>query len=119
MSACCVGGVNIRKNKTLAGAKSGQKGDHNTNLSFSSCSRRSSSSLSLCSRACLRFSARMRVASSGLLVPAMGLAEGTGDTTATSGEVAVFLTGVMDVGGEDVTMAGTTGDPNVQQRNYR
>lgn len=68
----------------------------------------------------------MRVASSGLLVPAMGLAEGTGDTTATqgvewagSGEAAVFLTGVMHVGGEDVTMAGTTGDPNVQQRNYR
>lgn len=68
----------------------------------------------------------MREASSGLLVPAMGLGEGTGDATATqgvewagSGEVAVFLIGVLDVGGEDVTLAGTTGEPNVHQRDYR
>lgn len=65
----------------------------------------------------------MRDASSGSLVPAMGLAEGTGDTTATqgagSGEVAVFPTGVLDIRGEDIAVAGTTGEPNVQQRNYR
>lgn len=67
----------------------------------------------------------MRDASAGLLVPAMGLGEGTGGTTATqgakgagSGEVALFPTGVLDVRGEDVTVAGTTGEPNVQQRNY-
>lgn len=60
----------------------------------------------------------MRDASSGSLVPAMVLAEGAGDTTATqgaegagSGDVVVFRTGVLDVGGEDVTVAGTTGEP--------
>lgn len=98
----------------------------NTDLSFSSCSRRSCSSLSLCSRACRRFSARMRAASSGSLVPAMGLAdgEGAGDAAGTEGaewtgsgegEAAVVVTDVLDAWGEaaaeDSTMAGTTGEP--------
>lgn len=42
-------------------------------LACSSCRLRSSSSLSLCSRASRRFSARIRLASSGSVVPAEGL----------------------------------------------
>lgn len=63
----------------------------------------------------------MRAASSGSLVPAMGLAdgEGTGDgaewTGSGEGEAAVVVTGVLDAWGEaaveDTTMAGTRGEP--------
>lgn len=68
----------------------------------------------------------MRAASSGSLVPAMGLAdgEGVGDAAGPEGaewigsgeeEVAVVVTGVLDAWGEaaveDTTMAGTTGEP--------
>ncbi len=103
-----------------------------SDLSFSSCSRRSCSSLSLCSRACLRFSARMRAASSGSLVPAMGLAdgEGAGDAAGTEGaewtgsgggEAAVVVAGVPGAWGEaaaeDSTMAGTTGEPKTGKIN--
>lgn len=52
-----------------------------SDLSFSSRSRRSSSSRSRRSRACRRFSARMRAASSGSLVPAVGLGDGAEGTT--------------------------------------
>lgn len=45
-------------------------------LACSSCCLRSSSSFSLCSRISLRFSARMRLASSGSVVPAEGLEDG-------------------------------------------
>lgn len=72
----------------------------------------------------------MRAASSGSLVPAMGLAdgEGAGDAAGTDGaewtgsgegEAAVVLTGVVDGWGEaaaeDTTMAGATGEPNTEQ----
>lgn len=50
--------------------------DIESDLFLCSCSRRSCSSLSRCSRACLRFSARARAASSGSLVPADGLLAG-------------------------------------------
>lgn len=68
----------------------------------------------------------MRAASSGSLVPAIGLAdgEGVGDAARTGGaewfgsgeeEVAVVVTGVLDAWGEaaaeDTKMAGTTGEP--------
>lgn len=66
----------------------------------------------------------MRTASSGSLVPAMGLAdgEGAGDAAVTegnewpgSGDAAVVVTGVLEAWGEvaaeDATMAGTKGDP--------
>lgn len=67
----------------------------------------------------------MRAASSGLFVPAMGLADGdgAGDTAGTEGaeltgsgewEAAVVVTGVLDVWGEaaaeETTMAGSTGE---------
>lgn len=52
-----------------------------SDLSSSSRSRRSSSSRSRRSRACRRFSARMRAASSGSLVPAIGLGDGAEGTT--------------------------------------
>lgn len=72
----------------------------------------------------------MRAASSGSLVPAMGLAdgEGAGDAAGTGGaewtgsgegEAAVVLTGVVDAWGEaaaeDTTMAGATGEHNTEQ----
>lgn len=47
-----------------------------TYLACSSCCLRSSSSFSLCSRASRRFSARIRLASSGSVVPAEGLYAG-------------------------------------------
>lgn len=64
----------------------------------------------------------MRAASSWLLVPAMGLAdgEGVGDDAGTEGaewtgsgegEALVVGTGVLDAWGEATTMAGTTGEP--------
>lgn len=49
---------------------------HSAHLARSSFCRRSSSSLSLCSRASRRFSARIRLASSGSVVPAEGLWNG-------------------------------------------
>lgn len=73
----------------------------------------------------------MRAASSGSLVPAMGLAdgEGAGDAAGTGGaewtgsgegEAAVVLTVVMvdacgEAAAEDTTMAGATGEPNTEQ----
>lgn len=68
----------------------------------------------------------MRAASSGLLVPAIGFAdgEGAGDAAGTEGaewtgsgeeELAVVVTGVLgdllEAAAEDTTMAGTTGEP--------
>lgn len=72
----------------------------------------------------------MRAASSGSLVPAMGLAdgEGAGDaagadgaewTGSGEGEDAVARTGVLDAWGEaaaeDTTMAGVKGEPKTEE----
>lgn len=97
-------------------------------LFLCSCSRRSCSSRSLCSRACRRFSARARAASSGSLVPADGLlagaagveaagagaglaaGEAAGSTLGTAGEAADTTGGLREggvTGAEDTTMAGT------------
>ena len=76
----------------------------------------------------------MRAASSGSLVPAMGLAdgEGAGDAAGTDGaewtgsgdgEAAVVLTGVLDAlsepAAEDAAMAGTRGEPKTENKCYR
>lgn len=103
-----------------------------SDLFLCSCSSRSCSSLSRCSRACLRFSASTRAASSGSLVPADGLpAEGEGavegvrvaateaaaggaaaSMTGTAGEATVTGLGEGGAGGpEDTTMAGTVLQP--------
>lgn len=90
-------------------------------LFLCSCSRRSCSSFSRCSRACLRFSARMRAASSGSVVPADGLpagvettagdaAEAVGSTLGAAGEAADTTGGPREggvAGAEDTVMAGT------------
>lgn len=74
----------------------------------------------------------MRAASSGSLVPAIGLGEGEGAGDAAEalgvewtgsgegeGEDAVALTGVLDAWGEaaaeDTTMAGVTGEPKTEE----
>ncbi len=59
-----------------------------SDLFLRSCSRRSCSSLSRCSRACLRFSVRARAASSGSLVPADGLPVGAAGAEAAGAEAA-------------------------------
>lgn len=93
---------------------------NSSDLSFSSCSRRSWSSLSLCFRACLRFSAKIRAASSGSLVPAMGLddGEGAGDaagpdgaewTDSGAGAAADVVGGVDDAWGEATAEVTVTG----------
>lgn len=71
----------------------------------------------------------MRAASSGLLVPAMGLAdgEGAGDAAGTEGaewtgsgegDAAVVVTGVLDAWG-DTTTAGTKGEPKTGKTNVK
>ncbi len=59
-----------------------------SDLFLRSCSRRSCSSLSRCSRACLRFSVRARAASSGSLVPADGLPVGAAGAEAAAAAAA-------------------------------
>lgn len=66
-----------------------------TDLFLCSCSRRSCSSLSRCSLACLRFSARTRAASSGLLVPADGLLAGAVGVEAVEAGAAVEAAAVV------------------------
>lgn len=79
-----------------------------SNLFLCSCSRRSCSSLSRCSRACLRFSARTRAASSGSLVPADGLLAGAAGVEAAAG--AAGGAGLLTEAGAGVAAeaAGTT-----------
>lgn len=74
-------------------------------LFFRSCSRRSCSSLSRCSRACLRFSARTRAASSWLLVPADGLLVGAAGVVEAVVAAAVAA-GAADGAGLPVEAAG-------------
>lgn len=81
-----------------------------------SCSSRSCSSLSRCSRARLRFSASTRAASSGSLVPAEGLLVGAAgaeeeeeEGAAGAGEAATEAS----AGGADASMAETAGEAGV------
>ena len=81
-----------------------------SDLFLCSCSRRSCSSLSRCSRACLRFSARARAASSGSLVPADGLLVGAAgvEAAAAAAAVAVVVVGAAEGAGEAAEAAGST-----------
>lgn len=80
-----------------------------SDLFLFSCSRRSCSSLSRCSRACLRFSASTRAASSGSLVPAEGLlADAAGAEEEEEEEGAAEAVGLG--GGADASMAGAAGE---------
>ncbi|TNN89093.1 hypothetical protein EYF80_000381 [Liparis tanakae] len=115
-----LGLCNVNTGPVICGCVSRHIMNETPDLSFSSCSRRSCSSFSRCSRACRRFSARMRAASSWLLVPAMGLAAGDGDgddagaegaECSGSGEgeaAAAALTVVLEGWAED-TATGLTG----------
>lgn len=86
-----------------------------SHLFLFSCSSRSCSSLSRCSRARLRFSASTRAASSGSLVPAEGLlvgaagAEEEEEGAAGAGEAATEAS----AGGADASMAETAGEAGV------
>lgn len=74
-----------------------------------SCSRRSCSSLSRCSLACLRFSARARAASSGSLVPADGLLAGAAGLEAAAAAVAVAVVVVVVEAAAGEAAASTLG----------
>lgn len=88
-----------------------------SHLFLFSCSSRSCSSLSRCSRARLRFSASTRAASSGSVVPAEGLLVGAAgaeeeeeeEGAARAGEAATEAS----AGGVDASMAETAGEAGV------
>lgn len=83
--------------------------DVTADLFLCSCSRRSCSSLSRCSRACLRFSARARAASSGSLVPADGLLVGAAGVDAAAAAAAVVVVVVVGAA-EGAGLAATAGE---------
>ena len=102
---CCTGLHHVVKSSCLFGETRYFQQQHQqtlmlmltSDLFLCSCSRRSCSSLSRCSRACLRFSARARAASSGSLVPAEGLLVGAAGVEAAAAAAAAAAVVVVVV----------------------